>query len=551
MLYSSYTYGSLAPLKICYPYGCAGSSPAIRTIIATFCLLLAACAPDDARRGDQGRTDTLVRLSDNEVRSLDPHKVSDLSSLRVAADQFTGLVQFDGGGRTIPGLAGPPTVSADGLRWVFPLYSGLRFSDDARLTVSDVTGSFARLRDDATASPTASLFAPIASVKSGTGNQIVVTLRHAYPQLPSLLAHPAMAVLPMHRIAARGEAWTSDRPLVTSGPYRATDWKLNEALTLQRNPNRQASIAMPPAIVWRPVDDPLAALRMFRAGEADTVSDFPASRAATLTAQFGQSVRTAPYLGSYYLAFNTRRPPFDDVRVRRALSLSIDRNWIATHIVGAGATPAERIVPPALLPTAAAKPVPFARETRHAEARQLLTAAGYGPARPLTFDIRFNSSAEHRRIAIALQAMWRPLAVEARLFNSEAALHFASLRRGDFAIARSGWIADVPAPENFLGVHRSTAGVSNYSGFADARYDALLAHAEQQAEPKARAAAMRAAEDYLLAQSPVLPIYFYASRSLVAPRVGGWQDNPGNIHPSAFLRIKPAAQPQPQQAHRP
>ena len=499
-----------------------------RAICAAILLFL----PGGCGSGEQARSAGLVRLSDDEVKGLDPQKISDLTSLRVASDQFEGLTRHRGDGRAELGLARAVRCTADKLVCRFTLRTGLRFSDGQPISADTFAQGFARLNDAKTAAPNAKLFEGIERIVAEDPTTVTVTLRRPLPWLAELLAQPALAALPIHRIAAAGDRWTSDRPLVTSGPYRLIAWRLGDRLTLARNPAWHDRPAATPTIVWQPAEDKLAALRRFRGGEADSVSDIPPARLDWARAHLPGAVRIAPYAGTYYLAFNTRKPPFDDVRVRRALSMAIDRNWIAAQLMGSGETGALGLVPPVL---GGLDPDVFATRDRPAAIRRLLATAGYGPARPLVFDIRFNSGGDHRRIAVALAAMWQPYGVEARLLNSEAALHFAALRLGDFQLARSGWIADVPRAENFLAVHLSGAGAVNYSGFADAEYDRLVAQALATAEPGVRAALLRAAEERLLRAAPILPIYHYVSRSLVAPDVRGWQDNPMNVHPSRLL----------------
>lgn len=493
--------------------------------------LLAGCAGD---RGSADRQrDVLVRLADDEVKSLDPQAISDLASLRVAADQFEGLTRINGRGVAEAGLARDWAQSADGLIWTFTLRPNLRFSDGKPISADSFVRGFARLRDVATAAPALPLFEAVEAVETSAPDRVTVRLRHPFPALPELMAHPAMAALPLHL-----PNWTEARPLVTSGAYRLTEWALGSHLRLSRNPTWHGGTAPIAKVEWRPVSDSLTALRLFEAGGADVTSDFPSSRLEKLRKTAADAVRVSDYRGAYYFAFNTRKPPFNNPRVRRALSLAVERDWIAKTLLATGVQPAWGIIPPRLSVAGPYRPAfaDWPRSKRLALAKALLAEAGYGPTRPLIFEMRFNSDVDHRRIAVALAAMWQPIGVEARLLNSEAALHFASLRRGEFALARSGWIGDLSAPENFLAVHRSDGGPVNYSGFADPIYDGLLDRAQRLAEPRARAAAMRAAEARLIAQSPILPIYYYVSKSLVAPRVEGWFDNAANAHPSAMLR---------------
>jgi oligopeptide transport system substrate-binding protein len=501
--------------------------------------MLSACGQSD---GDKraAPADTLIRLMDSDARGLDPQMVGDLASTRVAADQFEGLTRFDADGRPEAGLAESWATSTDGKVWTFTLRDGLRFSDDTPIEASIFKAALARIRDDKSGSPHGALFSVIDSIAAPDPKTVVVRLKNPFPELPALLAHPAIAALPFHRIEKVSDKWTADRPLVTSGAYQLADWKLNQQLRLDSNPNWHGGKPVTATLIWRPMDNMNSAMRLVLAGGADIGSDYPPARHHWLKAKYPKLVRSHPFLGTYYFAFNTRKPPFDDVRVRQALSIAIDRDWIAKKMVDAGNEPADALLPPVFAskvyqgPLASTQP----RSERLATARKLLAEAGYGDENPLTFEIRFNSSTEHRRAAVAMATMWREIGVAAKLLNSESSLHFDSLKRADFQFARSGWIADLPAPENFLAVHRSDAGVQNYSGYANPAFDAALDRALAEPNPALRAMLMRKAEAFIVADVPILPLYYYSSRALVQPWVTGWRDNDGHIHPSRTLGIK-------------
>jgi oligopeptide transport system substrate-binding protein len=504
-------------------------------------LLLISCASDPAIDTAPG-PEQIVRLSDSEIKGLDPQKISDLSSLRVAADQFEGLTRLDARGEAEPGLAKYWHIAPDGLTWTFALRENLRFSDGTAFDAVLFPALLQRLRAPETAAPAKALFGNILAMEAADGNSVVVTLASPDPSLPALLAHPAMAAIPLHRISEAGDKWTSDRPMMVSGPYRLSEWKLNDHARLERNPEWHDEMAPTATIIWKPMDDSLSAMRLFLSGGADIAADYPASRHQWLKDNHPAAAHSVPYLGSYYFAFNTRAPPFDDGRVRVALSMAVEREWIADKVIGIGNIPAWGLLPPGLAGPASARPewADWPREQRLQRARALLAAAGFGPTNPLRFEIRFNSSAEHRRVAVAMAAMWKPLGVEASLFNSEAALHFAALRRHELALARSGWIADLPTPENFLLVHQPANGAGNYSGYDNPDYDRILARAIAEPNLPKRQILMHQAESLLIADMPILPLYFYVTRSLVADRIGGWEDNISNVHPSRTLRIRPS-----------
>jgi len=523
-------------------------------------LLLAACGAGQPDAPATGREPgVLVRLGSDEVQSLDPHKVSTVEDVRVALELFEGLTRYGADGQVEPGLAEHWTVSDDGLVWRFTLREGLRFSDGTPLAAQDVVASFRRLMTPQTAAPNASLFQAIDGAPEVAGGAapperlavqavdprtVEIRLARPFPAFAELLAHAAATVLPARLLAEHGDAWVRQRPLVGSGPFRLKEWRLHSALRLERNPHYHdaANVALA-GVTYRPVQDDQTALRLFRAGSADVLTDFPARDLPLLRREVPDAVRIAPYRGSYYFAFNTRRPPFDDVRVRRALAMTVDRDILVDKVIGLGQPVAWGVVPPglagygpAVLPSYARWP----RPRRLAEAQRLLGAAGYGPDRPLVFEIRFNTDVEHRRVALAVSQMWKPLGVIARLANTEAAVHFSSLKSGDFTMARSGWIADYAGAENFLSIFLSDAGALNYPGYANPRYDAAVKAALAEADPAARTRALRAAEAMLVEDVPVLPLYHYVSKSLVGPAVEGWVDNLANVHPSRTLRLKPA-----------
>ena len=507
-------------------------------------LVLGSCGAPDTGSGaprphlsDQ----RLVRIIDGEPRALDPHIVSDNNSLSVARDQMEGLTRLNGAAQPEPGLAQSWRVSQNGLIWDFTLRPAIAFSDGTPITAQAVVDSIARLRNAETAYANAPLAEPIVDIFSPGPHQIRITLKAPFPQLPELLAHPAFATLPMHLVKSQGANWTQMRPLVTSGPYHVQSWALGRGVLLVRNPfyYDKARVAVP-QILWVGMEDKEAALRRFRTGEAHSLNSVPSARVEQWRHLPHSPLRIAPYRATYYWVFNQETKPFDDVRVRRALQMTVEPQLITDKLLKDGARPAWTLIPPDVEGHVPKPPAwqSWPRAKRLATARALLQAAGYGPQRPLKFEARFNSDTDHKRIALALGQFWKELGVELIPYNSESAIHFNNLRMHQFAFARSGWIADVNARENFLYLHKSGANELNYGNNKDPVFDALLEQALAESQPEKRARMMEAAEARLIDQAVTLPIYFYVSRNMVSPQVIGWQDNLADIHPSRTLALR-------------
>ena len=295
------------------------------------------------------------------------------------------------------------------------------------------------------------------------------------------------------------------------------------------------------------IDDRASAFLRFRAGEIDSYDDAPADDLAFVRETLNGDFHVAPTLGILYLAFNTRKPPFDDPRVRNALSMVVDREFLAGGIWGGAMAPAYSFVPPGIdnyvTGVAAGFRVlsPIEREDR---ARDLLKEAGFGAGRPLSIEIRYNTSENNKATAIAIADMWKPLGVAATFVNSDVKTHFGLLQSGgDFDVARAGWIGDYSDPQNFLFLFESGNARLNYPRWSNAAYDALMEKAAAETDLRARAATLAEAERLLLVEEPVIPLLFYESKNMVSRRVKGWRDNLLDRHLARYLSIEPSEAP--------
>ena len=498
-------------------------------LVAALVLLPAFAGAADERVGPStGSADgpTIHRGLGPSPDTLDVHRAQGLSAFNLLRDLHEGLLTRDAHGRPIPGIAEAWTVSDDGRTWRFELDPAARWSDGAPIVAADFVRGFDRARNPETASPTVGWLAPIASIAAPDPGTVVLELVRPVPWLEELLTLPVAFPHP-----------PDGRP-VSSGAFRLVEQVPGSVFRLERNPHfRQLATVAPAAVTWHVTEDPSAELARFRAGELHATETVPPGRIDWLREQLGEALRISPYLGSFYLVFNLRQPKFAEPAVREALSLAIDRELLTERVLGAGELPAARLVPPGL----DGWPVESLERDIEADierARALLRRAGFPGGRGLDVELRFNSSLAHRRMAVAVAAMWKQhLGVRTRLVNEEWKVFVTNRRHGRITeIVRGGWIADWADPANFLDNFHSASPL-NYAFLADAELDRRLDAARDQ-RGAARLQTLVAAEQRLLDRHAIIPLYYYVSRHLVDPRLVGWEDNAMDIHLSRWLDLE-------------
>jgi oligopeptide transport system substrate-binding protein len=496
-----------------------------------------------------GNAETLRRGLGAEPDSLDIHQAQGLPALQVLRDIGEGLLTHNAQGELVPGFAQSWEADEQGRIYRFHLREDARWSNGDPLVADDfVRGWQLALAPDSMAR-TAALMAPLKNatgvmagyddpaslgVHAESARILVVELEEAAPWFLEILAHPVS--FPVH---PQGSMPVAERPV--SGAYRVADLKPNAWVRLSKNAyHYDAANVRVEAIEYLPVEDPGTELSRYRAGELDITETIPPGRHDWLAENFGEELRITPYLGSFWLGINMGKAPLgESVELRRALYLAINREMLVTKVLGAGELPGWSVVPPGLggYPAGEGVVAGMSQAEREAEARDLYQRAGFGPERPLRVEIRFNTSTQHRRMAVAVSAMWKQvLGVASELVHEEWKVFVNNRRMGLLTeVFRGGWIADYADPASFLDLFRAGDPL-NTSFYANAQYDQLLDQAAGRTGSQ-RMALLRQAETLLMRDMPVIPLYYYVSRHLVKPRVRGYQDNVRDVHLSRYLAI--------------
>jgi len=532
------------------------------TLLVLLALTLGACAKRETKIVS-GTRDQVLHLGNlSEPNDLDPQIADSQQTFNVIQAFFEGLTQYDAKTcEPVPAVATRWEVSADNLTWTFHLRPEAKWSNGDPVTAHDFVFAYRRMLSPKLAAEYAYfLFAlkngeafnagkitdpALVGARAADDHTLVLTLDHPVPYLPAMACHAAW--YPLHRPTLekfgdadqRGTAWTRPGNLVGNGYFTLTEWKPHQYIRGTKSPTYwdRAQIKLN-EVFFYPIESAEAEERTFRSGQLHVTSTLPISKIAVYEREKSPFYTPSTLLATYFYRFNVTKPPFDDVRVRRALAMSIDRDRIVRDVARGNQTPAGNLCPPGVAGFTATARVPQDIPA----AQKLLAEAGFpGGAGFPKVDLLFNTNEGHRQIAEAIQQMWRKnLGISIGLYNQEAKVYSDSMRALNYQVGRFAWIGDYLDPSTFLDIMRGDSG-NNQTGWKNAEYDRLITEANLTADTAKRYALYQRCEAILAEECPIAPIYFYTRNNLVRPEVKGWYGNLLDQHPLKGVSLDAAA----------
>jgi oligopeptide transport system substrate-binding protein len=500
-----------------------------------------------------------------EPKSLDPHHTEGTWEGAITGDLLTGLTTEDAEAKPTPGVAERWETSADGKTWTFHL-ADHQWSDGMPVTAEDFVYAWRRILDPKTAAQYASIlyiFKNAEAINAGKmkpeqlgakaidARTLQLELEHPVPYLTELMTHQTTFPIPRHVVETKGDDWTKAGNYVGNGAYTLTEWLPNDHVTLVKNPKfYDAANVKIDRVVFYPTSDTDAALKRFRAGELDVQDPLPASQIDFLRANMPETLQIGPYLGIGYIVVNQTRKPFGDLRVREALNLGYDRETVTEKILRLGQEPAYTFVPPGIANYPYGNSLDFramAYPDRIKKAQDLMRQAGYGPQKRLATTYSISTSPDARRVAAAVQQMWKQIYVDVELVPSEVQINYMKLQNGDYDIGGAGWIADFNDARNFLFLLMTNNGGFNYGRYKSAEFDKLMEQSDLEPDLKKRGDLMARAEAIALKEYAWIPTLNQVTTNLVRPYVKGWVANVKDIHRTRWVSLdenaRTAAQP--------
>jgi oligopeptide transport system substrate-binding protein len=524
--------------------------PAAALLAAVIGIVAISTALRVERPGDAAPESALILRRGNgaEPESLDPHAARSEAALTILRDLYEGLTEIGPDGAPVLAAADQCAISPDGTTYRFHLRELGVWSNGEPVVAEDFAAAWRRLVDPRTGAQYAQLLAPVEgadAITSGLAapatlsahaldaSTLEVRLRRPTAYFLSLLAHPATFPINRSVLERHGRSFAKPGVMVSNGAFALTRWDFGSHLVAVRNRRYWNDAATRvDGVEYYSISEPAAELRAFRSGALDLTSTIPGAQFGWIKQHLGQELRVAPQLGVYYLGLNLRRAPLAGSRaLRQALSLVIDRERLVQTVTGTGETAAYTFVPAHTFNYS--PPVPdyagWPMAQRIALARRLLAETGMLQSPP-ALELHYNSGELHGRIAVAVAAMWKEaLGVSTTLQAEEFKVLLQDIDRGDrVQVFRASWLADYDDAYSFLQVLQSGFGI-NLPRYSNAAYDALLARAANEGDPARRRTLLQDAEQVMLSDQPLIPLYFYVAKHLVSGRVKGWRDNAMNV----------------------
>ena len=523
---------------------------------------LAACSrsPTQGAGGAAPHQAILVRGGGPDPDSLDPQKARGFEAQSVLRDLCEGLTTLDKHAAVAPGVASTWGASPDGKTYVFKLRREARWSNGQPLVAADFVAALERLVDPATGSGYAQYIDVIVNAADITAGRkpprslgvtapddstVAIQLATAAPYLPTLLSHPATC--PVHRptLAQHPEGFARPGVMVSNGAFVLKEWVQGSYILGARNHYYWNDAATHlDAVKYLLIPDENAELARYRGGELEITFVVPRGQFDWIKAHLAAELHVFPQLATYYYGFNLRRPPFrDNLKLRRALSLVVDRDKLAQLVLRVGELPAWGWVPPGVDHYTSQsfdyRSTPLAERLR--EAQRLYAEAGFSREHPVRFELRYNSGEVHTKLAVAVASMWKEaLGADVRLTQVEFKSLLQDIDRGDVEMFRSSWTGDYNDAYTYAQYLKSDFGV-NLPHYSSAEYDALVTRAAAETDAGRREALLEEAERVALREHPLIPLYFYVNKHLVKPEVLGWYDNVMNVVYSRDLALSAPA----------
>ena len=519
-----------------------------RKIALLLALFLLVTAGLSACTGGSSTPKQLVAEIGPNPETIDPALNSAVDGGNMILFAFDTLLNVDKDNKIIAGAAEKWETSTDGLTWTFHLRKGLKWSDGTALTAKDFVYSWKRVVDPATAAPYGETVLGMVkgydeaakgnldalAVKATDDNTLVVELAHPCAYFDKLAAFATLSPVNKATIDKNGDAWaTKPETYITNGPFYISEWVPSSYIVFKKNPNyRDPNSVKLDSIKLLLMEDSNAAYGAYKTGEAMMIKDVPTAEIPSLKGK--SDFHVDPDLGTYYLSLNNSLPQFSDARVRQALSLAIDRKYVAETLMQGVYTAATNFIGTGVADWDGSAFMKNANGGKPyinnddpagnlAKAKQLLADAGYADGKGFpTINYSINDAGYHKVVAQYIQSAWEKLGLTVKVNVVEWASFTPMRRAGKYEVSRNGWLFDYNDASNMLELLVSTNG-NNDGKYKNPAYDALMAKAAAEPNAKTRSGYLHQAEDLLMADAACIPIAYYNDFYLQSPKItGAW-----------------------------